>query len=49
MIGSTGVNVESSLVLSYAMIVPSACETRKSVADVGIQRTAVQGELLIHP
>lgn len=31
------------------MIVPSACETKKSVAEEGTQWTAVQGEFVMQP
>lgn len=31
------------------MTVPSACDTRNSVVEVGTQRTAVHGEAEMHP
>lgn len=48
-LGSWGKKVPSSRSLSYTMIVPSACETRKSVDDRGTHRTAVHGDPEIEP
>lgn len=47
--GSCGVKFPSSRSLSYTMIVPSACATRKSEEEDGTHRTAVQGELVMLP
>jgi hypothetical protein len=48
-VGACGVKTPSSRSLSYTIIVPSACDTRKRFGEDGTHRTAVQGELEIRP
>lgn len=48
-VGACGVNTPSSRSLSYTIIVPSACDTRKRFGEDGTHRTAVQGEFEIRP
>lgn len=48
-VGSWGIKVPSSRSLSYTMIVPSACDTKKSVDERGTHRTAVHGDPEIEP
>ena len=48
-VGACGVNTPSSRSLSYTIIVPSACDTRKRFGEEGTHRTAVQGEFEMRP
>jgi hypothetical protein len=48
-LGSAAVKTPSSRSLSYTIMVPSACATRKRFELEGTQRTAVQGEEEMHP
>lgn len=48
-VGACGVKTPSSRSLSYTIIVPSACDTRKRFGEEGTHRTAVQGELEMRP